>query len=768
VPTGKLLHRFRCESAFQFAHPGLTFSPDGKRLGYVRGSDSACVWDVGTGKEILRFDGPVQRSYSHCCFTPDSKEFALSGGTRVQFWDLNSGKERRSVPADYVSFLSPDAEVYVRVDERKALRFGDARTGKETGRLEIPAAHNGVEDGVAFSDDGKMLAVVHVDKEVQVRDFPAGKVRFSAPLPAMARANPPQRRYAEYRVGFGHDGKTLFLAVQGGTIHRWDLAAKKELPPIEAQERTAADFHTLPDRRVLFQTLPDGRTLLATGADGAIRRWDLQTGRELSGPEGYRGRVCAAYAPDGRLAAVGDRRGRLDLWDARSGKLLRTLRSEGPAVLNTAFAPDGKTLAVVRVSHVLQQLDVSSGREVRSLKWEGMPAWFFPRTLLFTPDGRGLCVSDHPTQMRLFDLAAGKVRWRADGEFAGAFSPDGKTLAANFGGSYLTFLDAATGKERSKRRLDGERPGNRVAAIAFSPDGQRLAVALDEGYVSLCDGRSGAEVKRFCTVDQRKRRFPQLRNLHGAEHRVIALSYSPDGHWLATGGSDAAVCVWEASTGEEVLCLNGHEGNVSSVAFGRDGRTVLSCGGDAQAYLWDLRPAPGAARSPEALWEALGGANPADAYRAVWALSETKAVGKFLRERLAPIKPPDAGRVAKWITDLNSPRFRVRDEAAKALANLGELAGPTLEKALAAPPSVEVHQRVRNLLEALKRGPTPLAIRDMRAVQALELAGTAEARETLRAWAGGASGARLTEDARAALRRLDRRDKLDDQETPCP
>jgi hypothetical protein len=38
----------------------------------------------------------------------------------------------------------------------------------------------------------------------------------------------------------------------------------------------------------------------------------------------------------------------------------------------------------------------------------------------------------------------------------------------------------------------------------------------------------------------------------------------------------------------------------------------------------------------------------------------------------------------------------------------------------------------------------------------MELAGTAEAKELLKAWAGGAAGVVLTDDARTALGRLDR------------
>jgi hypothetical protein len=415
-------------------------------------------------------------------------------------------------------------------------------------------------------------------------------------------------------------------------------------------------------------------------------------------------------------------------------------------------------------------METPSGRAGKSLSGGDKRVARFARVLLFTPDGSGLCVGDGP-RMEFWDLKRGEVRWRGPAAAAVALSPDGTTLAAAPAGEGpLTLLDTATGKERARATVSPRRGGgaNTIAALAFSSDGRRLAAALHDGHLCLCDGRTGAEVKRFKAVDRPAGRRRALMDLEAYGGHAESVTFSPDGKWLVTGGSDASVRVWEAVTGKEVLLLDGHEAEVARVAFGPDGRALFSWGADGQVYLWGLKPAAGPERSPDALWDALAGADAAAAYRAVWALSETKGVGKFLRERVAPVKPTDAVRLAKWIADLNSPRFRERDEAAKGLAKLGELAVPALEKVLAAPPSVEVHQRVRNLLEALKREPSPLEIRRMRAVQALELAGTAEARATLRAWAGGASGARLTEDARAALRRLDRRDKLDDQEVPDP
>jgi hypothetical protein len=85
---------------------------------------------------------------------------------------------------------------------------------------------------------------------------------------------------------------------------------------------------------------------------------------------------------------------------------------------------------------------------------------------------------------------------------------------------------------------------------------------------------------------------------------------------------------------------------------------------------------------------------------------------------------------------------------------LGEQAAPALEKALASRPSLEARRRLRLLLRALEGTPSAEQLRQARAVQALEQAGTLDARTVLRRWAGGAPSARLTQDARAALRRL--------------
>ena len=128
-----------------------------------------------------------------------------------------------------------------------------------------------------------------------------------------------------------------------------------------------------------------------------------------------------------------------------------------------------------------------------------------------------------------------------------------------------------------------------------------------------------------------------------------------------------------------------------------------------------------------------------------------------MRERLLPVKSPDSKQVARWVADLSSDNFKQRRFAADNLERLGELAGPALRAALAATPPLEAQRRLSALLAKLRPAVLPPeALRGVRGVQVLEMIANPEARKVLAVLAGGAAGARLTQEAQASLERLAR------------
>jgi WD domain, G-beta repeat/WD40-like Beta Propeller Repeat len=242
------------------------------------------------------------------------------------------------------------------------------------------------------------------------------------------------------------------------------------------------------------------------------------------------------------------------------------------------------------------------------------------------------------------------------------------------------------------------------------------------------------------------------------------MAFSPDGRTLAWAGErDVEVRLVEVASGRERHRFVGHRGRVTALAFAADGRRLISGSEDTTGLVWDLVSPPGAKPGPllpaeaEACWADLAKQDAEPAYCAVRRLAASPA---SLRDRLGPIEAVDGKRVARLITELDSDTFTRRERAAGELEALGERALPACRKALEGKPAPELRRRLEALLDKQARAEwdvTPERLREARALEALELAGTAEARRILEQLAGGAAGARRTEAAKAALRRAEGR-----------
>ena len=75
----------------------------------------------------------------------------------------------------------------------------------------------------------------------------------------------------------------------------------------------------------------------------------------------------------------------------------------------------------------------------------------------------------------------------------------------------------------------------------------------------------------FC-VGQEK----QLMVNVGHSANINSVSFSPDGHTIASGAGDGTVRIWEIQTGKLLIILAGHARSISSVSFSPDGRFIAS------------------------------------------------------------------------------------------------------------------------------------------------------------------------------------------------
>ena len=165
--------------------------------------------------------------------------------------------------------------------------------------------------------------------------------------------------------------------------------------------------------------------------------------------------------------------------------------------------------------------------------------------------------------------------------------------------------------------------------------------------------------------------------------------------------------------------------------------------------------APLTAQQLNELWSDLAG-EAAQADRAIWTLALVpKQSLPLLKDELQPLPQAPADQVAKLIADLDNERFAVRQEAAKALEQLGEAAEGALRQALEGKLPLEVQQRLQQLVEKRDKD----IIRKLRAIETVEHIGTSEARQVLESLAKEAPNPRVKDAAGAALQGLAMRQK---------
>jgi WD40 repeat protein len=154
-------------------------------------------------------------------------------------------------------------------------------------------------------------------------------------------------------------------------------------------------------------------------------------------------------------------------------------------------------------------------------------------------------------------------------------------LAAGDRFGSLRVWDTATGTVTATLNL----PSRLIMGAAFAHDGRTLAVAT----IRTEAPRSVPPEERGRVVLWRVGEPRVCGTLSGHAHGTMAVTYSPDGKTLATGGSDRLVRLWDVATGEERVALGWHLDDVRQVAFSADGRWLASISKDGGVRLWPWR-----------------------------------------------------------------------------------------------------------------------------------------------------------------------------------
>lgn len=298
---------------------------------------------------------------------------------------------------------------------------------------------------------------------------------------------------------------------------------------------------------------PHGKYLVTGGADAKIKIWESFSGRVVNTLSKHTGGVTAvSWNPDSRYFASASTDGTVIVWDPEKGEPVQEFFLYHK-IKAMKWSPRDNLIACGIENNVLKILEFAPPKKTQA--FQGADERF---TLLghdnaigaidWSPDGKYVVSADNSGKIIIWEAYTGKqirvidnknisistLIWTKDSKSIVSGEPmyfkkgSGKTLTAKLLGEripiYLKVWDASTGELKRKILVKSG-----VSSLVGSPDGRFVAVRefLDD-TLYIININSGKVTGK----------------MDGNNYIGMGLAWSPEGRWVATGGSPGIVNIW--------------------------------------------------------------------------------------------------------------------------------------------------------------------------------------------------------------------------------
>ena len=542
-----------------------SFSPSGRLLATASNDNTIRLWELPTGREIRVLTPPSTQTATPVVFDAATRRPMITPQqlntdcvTSVVFSpDGNTiGSASYSLRRYDVNGIAFSTTIWETSTGRK-IRTVDEYMGGGSSQFIFQPNHNSVAGSLSFAPDGKSLLATGYDYSINQWDLRSGSliktlpvIKFDGDRKAFhetlakfqaIRWDPPRS------PTFTPDGKTAAIVLEN-TILIWDVSAGKQTQYFGAHAAaiTAVSFDATGTMLASASVL---RPTRVWGLDSIGSAKLFKHGAYPSGAE------ALALSSNGNILATATldiyrSNSHVDLWDARTGKKLRTFAGSSAENISISLDSRGKTLAIGRIDGNVCIFDTDSGRRLRAFEKTA----FTSNEVELSADGLILAYA-------AFGHLALQVPRTQNSPLD---NPNVKELIGSGPKPHVTIWNTETGTQLFTQNQEAD---TNFQVIALSPDGRRLAT-----------GGSKTVVWDIAAH----------RILRSFDSPSSTLAFDSAGTLLAAA-KGPAIHVWDLDTGTEITQLTGHLGGVTSLSYSKDGARLASGSQDGSIRVWDLR-----------------------------------------------------------------------------------------------------------------------------------------------------------------------------------